>query len=77
MILVGISFFISDDAEITSLSKEWNRFINEAGTIKNKTVPECFYQFSIGPTIRNLGGLYIFTGTEVTEVTDLNPLFCG
>jgi AraC family transcriptional regulator len=74
-ILVGISFFISDDTEITSLTKEWNRFINEVGTIKNKTVPECFYQVQYWSDNQELGGLYFFTGTEVTEVTNLNPLF--
>lgn len=74
-ILVGISFFFSDDAEITSLSKEWSRFINEAGTIKNKTIPECYYQVQYWSDNQELGGLYFFTGTEVTEVNDLNPLF--
>lgn len=73
--LVGISFFISDETEITSLSKEWARFINEAHTIKNKTVPECYYQVQYWSENQELGGLFFFTGTEVTEAADLNPLF--
>jgi len=76
-ILVGISFFISDDTEINSLSREWNRFFNEAGTIKNKTVPECYCQVQYWSDNQKLGGLYFFTGTEVTQVTDLNPFVCG
>jgi AraC family transcriptional regulator len=74
-ILVGISFFIRDDTEITDLSKEWNRFLNEAPTIKNKIVPECFYQVQYWSENQELGGLFFFTGTEVTQVTDINPLF--
>jgi len=74
-ILVGISFFISDDMEITDLSKEWARFINEAHTIKNKTVPECYYQVQYWSENQEIGGLFFFTGTEVTQATDVNPLF--
>ncbi len=74
-ILVGISFFISDDTKITSLSKEWNCFFNEVGTIRNKTIPECYYQVQYWSDNQELGGLYFFTGTEVTEATDVNPLF--
>jgi AraC family transcriptional regulator len=73
--LVGISFFVSDDVEITDLSKEWMRLINEIHTIKNKTVPERYYQVQFWSDNQELGGLYFFTGTEVTEATDINPLF--
>jgi len=74
-ILVGISFFINDNAKISSLSNEWNRFLNEAGTIKNKTVPKCYYQVQYWSDNQELGGLYFFTGTEVTRLTEVNPLF--
>jgi AraC family transcriptional regulator len=74
-ILVGISFFISDDTEINDLSKEWARFINEAHTIKNKTIPECYYQMQYWSENQELGGMFFFTGTEVTQAIDVNPLF--
>ena len=75
IILVGISFFISDDAEINDLSKEWARFSNELHTIKNRTVPDRFYQVQFWSANQELGGMYFFTGTEVTEATDVNPLY--
>jgi AraC family transcriptional regulator len=74
-ILIGISFFVSDDVELSDLSNEWMRLINEVQTIKNKTVPERYYQVQFWSDNQELGGLYFFTGTEVTEVADLNPLF--
>jgi len=74
-ILVGISFFISDDTEITDLSKEWGRFINEVPTIKNKIVPERFFQVQYWSENQELGGLFFFTGIEVTQINDVNPLF--
>jgi AraC family transcriptional regulator len=73
--LVAISFFISDDTEINDLSKEWARFLNEAHTIKNKTVPECYYQVQYWSENQEIGGLFFFTGTEVTKAIDVNPLF--
>jgi AraC family transcriptional regulator len=73
--LVGISFFISDENEVTDLSPEWSRFLNEAHTIKNKIVPECYYQVQYWSENQEIGGLFFFTGAEVTQVTDLNPLF--
>lgn len=72
--LVGISFFLADDAEITDLSNEWNRFLNEAPHIKNKTVPECYYQVQFWSETQEIGGLFFFTGTEVTQVENLSPL---
>jgi AraC family transcriptional regulator len=74
-ILVGISFFLSDDTEINDLSTEWARFLNEVHTIKNKTVPECYYQVQYWSENQEIGGMYFFTGTEVTQITELNPLF--
>jgi AraC family transcriptional regulator len=73
--LVGISFFISDDTEITDLSKEWARFLNEVHTIKNKTTPEHYYQVQYWSENQEIGGMFFFTGTEVTQVADVNPLF--
>lgn len=74
-ILVGISFFVSDETEITDLSKEWARFSNELHTIQNKTVPERFYQVQFWSANQQIGGLFFFTGTEVTEAVDVNPLY--
>lgn len=74
-ILVGISFFISDDSEINDLSKEWNRFLSEVASVKNKTTPEKYYQVQYWSDNQELGGLYFFTGIEVTHIEDLNPLF--
>ncbi len=72
--LVGISFFISDDSEIKDLSKEWARFINEIQTVKYKTTPERYYQVQYWSENQEIGGLFFFTGVEVTQVADLNPL---
>lgn len=74
-ILVGISFFISDDSEITDLAKEWNRFINEVQTIKTRIIPERYYQIQYWSENQELGGLFFFTGAEVTQAVDINPLF--
>jgi AraC family transcriptional regulator len=74
-ILVGISFFIEDETEINDLSEEWNRLISEKSTIKNKTVPEKYYQVQYWSENQELGGMYFFTGMEVTQIENLNPLF--
>jgi AraC family transcriptional regulator len=74
-VLVGISFFISDESEVNDLSKEWARFLNEANTIKNKTIPECYYQVQYWSENQEIGGMFFFTGTEVTNATEINPLF--
>jgi AraC family transcriptional regulator len=74
-ILVGISFFISDDTKITDLSKEWARFTNEINTVKNKTAPERYYQVQYWSENQEIGGLFFFTGVEVSQATDINPLF--
>jgi AraC family transcriptional regulator len=73
--MVGISFFISDDTEITDLSKEWMRFINEAHIIKNKVIPECYCQVQYWSENQEIGGMFFFTGVEVNQATDVNPLF--
>lgn len=73
--LVGISFFISEDAQINDLSKEWARFMNEVPSIKNRTTPGSFFQVQYWSDQQEIGGLYFFIGTEVTHIEDLNPLF--
>lgn len=73
--LVGISFFLSDDAEVTDLSKEWARFMNEIQTVKHKITPERYYQVQYWSENQEIGGLFFFTGIEVAQATDLNPLF--
>jgi AraC family transcriptional regulator len=74
-ILVGISFFISEGTEVNDLSNEWNRLLKEAHTIQNKIQPERYYQVQYWSDNQELGGMFFFTGTEVTAVSDLNPLF--
>jgi len=74
-ILIGISFFITDDAEINDLSKEWARFNNEVPTVKHKVLPEKYYQIQYWSQNQELGGMYFFTGIEVSKVEDINPLF--
>jgi AraC family transcriptional regulator len=74
-ILVGISFFISDDSEINDLSKEWSRLMNETHTIKNKSIPECYYQVQYWSENQEIGGIYFFIGAEVAQAIDVNPLF--
>ena len=69
-ILMGISFFIRDDVEITDLSKEWGQFMNEVHSIKNKIVPEHFYQLQFWSENQDLGGLYFFIGVEVNSMED-------
>ncbi|MBN2274747.1 MAG: AraC family transcriptional regulator [Bacteroidales bacterium] len=73
--LVGISFFISDSAGVNDLSKEWTRLINEVNTIKNRTVPERYYQVQFWSDTQELGGMYFFTGVEVTKPADVDSLF--
>ncbi len=74
-ILVGISFFLSDKTKVPDLSKEWNRLMNEVQTIKNKIKPVRYYQVQFWSENQELGGLYFFTGVEVTDTTNINPLF--
>jgi AraC family transcriptional regulator len=74
-ILIGISFFIDDETEIADLSKEWTRFLNEVSSIKNKTFPESYYQVQYWSNKQELGGMYFFTGVEVTCAEDINSLF--
>lgn len=73
--LIGISFFIEDGSEINDLSKEWARLMNEAHTIKNKTIPESYYQIQYWSENQEIGGLYFFIGMQVSLVVDVNPLF--
>jgi AraC family transcriptional regulator len=74
-ILVGISFFISDNDQVNDLSREWNRFNSEVHTIRNMVIPERFYQVQYWSENQDLGGLYFFTGIEVSKVENINPLF--
>ncbi len=74
-ILVGIAFFFSDNTEINDLSKEWGRFMNEVNTIKNQVMPERYYQVQFWSEKQDLGGMYFFTGIEVSKAQNINPLF--
>ena len=74
-LLVGISFFVDDNTKITDLSKEWGRLLNEVHTIKNVIKPEQYYQVQYWSENQDLGGMYFFTGVEVSKVEDVNPLF--
>ena len=74
-ILVGLSFFLADDTEVDDLSAEWMRLINEVKTIRHKTNPEKYYQVQYWSENQELGGFSIFTGIEVTQIEEINPLF--
>jgi AraC family transcriptional regulator len=73
--LVGIAFFIKDNAKITSLAKEWGQFMNEVTGIRNKLTPERYYQVQYWSEDQELGGLYFFIGTEVGNIDEVNPHF--
>ncbi len=74
-LLVGISFFYSNNKEINDLSKEWNLFMNEVGTIKNVTKPKKYYQLQYWSDNQDLDGMFFFIGIEVLKLEDINPLF--
>jgi AraC family transcriptional regulator len=74
-ILSGISFFVSDYSKIKSLSKEWTQFTQEVHVIKNRLKPERFYQVQFWSDKYDLGGLYFFIGTEVSDIDEVNPQF--
>jgi AraC family transcriptional regulator len=73
--LVGIAFFIEDNTEINDLTKEWYRLFNKVHSIKNRIIPERYYQVQYWSESQALGGMYFFTGIEVTQISELNPLF--
>ena len=75
IILSGISFFLSDDAKITDLSKEWNQFTGEVHSIKNRLQPERFYQVQYWSEKQELGGMYFFIGVEVRDLNEIQPQF--
>ncbi|MBN2521791.1 MAG: AraC family transcriptional regulator [Bacteroidales bacterium] len=74
-ILAGISFFISNDNEINDLSKEWGQFMSEVPSIKNKVLPERFYQVQFWSETQDLNGLYFYLGMEVTTMKGVDPQF--
>lgn len=74
-ILTGISFFYSDDTEISDLSKEWGQFMQEVHNINNVIDPGRFYQVQYWSDEQDLGGFYFFIGVEVSEITQELPQF--
>jgi AraC family transcriptional regulator len=74
-LLIGSSFFIQEGIEINDLSKEWTLFLNEVHTIKNAIHPERYYQVQYWSDNQDLGGMYFFTGIEVSKLESINPLF--
>jgi len=74
-ILVGLSFFLSDQMKIDNLSTEWSRLMRELDTIEERMQPERYYQLQYWSDKQELGGLYFFTGVEVKRIVNLNPLF--
>jgi AraC family transcriptional regulator len=63
------------DSKIKDLSKEWGQFMSEVQTIKKLILPERFYQVQYWSEQQDLGGMFFFTGAEVTKAQDINPLF--
>jgi AraC family transcriptional regulator len=74
-ILVGLSFFVSDQTKVDNLSTEWSRLMREVDTIAERVMPERYYQMQYWSDKQELGGLYFFTGVEVNRLSGLNPLF--
>lgn len=74
-ILVGLSFFLPEDSAINDLSGEWGRLMNEVHTISGRVLPERYYQVQYWSEHQELGGLYFFTGVEVLNHDEVNPLF--
>jgi len=74
-LLAGISFFVHNEDEVEDLSREWTLFLNEVHTIRAKITPERFYQVQFWSDNQDLNGLYFFTGVEITQAENINPLF--
>lgn len=74
-LLVGISFFRGDDQGPIYLSVEWGQFMNVIQAIKNKIMPERFYQVQFWSKDQDLGGLYFHIGVEVENIDDVDPQF--
>jgi len=74
-ILAGISFFIRDDEEISDLGLQWGQFMNHVAFIKNRIVPERYYQVQFWSEQYDLGGLYFYIGTEVSSLAGIDPQF--
>ncbi|MBD3383617.1 helix-turn-helix domain-containing protein [candidate division KSB1 bacterium] len=75
LVLSGISFFISDDVKINSLSREWGQFMHEVDMMNNRILPERFYQVQYWSQSQDLGGLYFFIGAEVKDINTVHPQF--
>jgi AraC family transcriptional regulator len=74
-ILIGISFFLTDDSKVMDLSNEWNQFTSEVKNIKNRIKPERFYQVQYWSESQELGGLYFFIGVEIRKIDKVPPQF--
>lgn len=73
--LAGISFFISDNAKINDLSKQWGEFMSEVNTIKNAIKPDRFYQVQFWSENNDIGGMYFYIGIEVENLDNIPPQF--
>jgi len=75
ILLVGISFFESEDSLPGDLSKQWTQFINEQHLINDTYIPERNYQIQYWSDIQELEGMYFFIGAEVKSFLNINPFF--
>ncbi len=75
LLLVGTSFFAAENSYPKDLLKEWTQFTNELHKIKNKVIPERFYQVQYWSDNQELGGLHFFMGVEVEKILEVNPFF--
>lgn len=73
--LAGFSFFYGNVSKISSLAKEWSQLGGEVHTIKNRIIPERYYQVQFWSENQDLGGLYFFIGVEVTATENISPQF--
>lgn len=75
ILLVGTSFFASENSYPKDLSKQWAQFMSEQHIIQEKITPERNYQVQYWSENQELDGLYFFIGTEVDKISQINPFF--
>ncbi len=73
--LVGISFFVADSNKAIDLSGEWGQFMKESQAIKNRLLPERFYQVQFWSEDHEPGGMYFYIGVEAQHIEETDPQF--
>ncbi len=63
--LIGISVFVKDNDKGIIITELWAKFLNQYNEIKNRIIPEKFYQVQFWSNNQELNGLFFFIGVEV------------